>query len=98
MSCLNLMRHVCAIVRKDGEQVHLPRGLAGSFETAGRPRWTTCMSKVHLAVWRRPARTVCQVLMTKADYTVKGGRLVQHLLKTFSMPFLSSYERAPKTV
>ena len=30
-----------------------------------RPRWTTSMSKVDLAVWRRPARAACQVLMTK---------------------------------
>ena len=34
MSCPNLNPHVCAIVRRDGEQVHLPRGLAGRFETA----------------------------------------------------------------
>jgi hypothetical protein len=35
MSCLNLYEpHVCAIVIRDGEQVRLPRGLAGRFETA----------------------------------------------------------------
>ena len=39
-----------------------PRG--EPFETAHR--WTTYMSKIDLAVWRRPARAVCQVLMTKS--------------------------------
>ena len=43
---------------------HLPRSLAGSFETAHR--WTNQVCKVDLAVWRRPSnRDVCEVLMTK---------------------------------
>ena len=41
----------------------MPRGLAGRFETAQMDH--VPMSKVDLAVWRRPDRTVCQVLMTK---------------------------------
>jgi hypothetical protein len=39
-----------------------PAALRGALR---RPRWTTHMSKVDLAVWRRPARAVCEVLMTK---------------------------------
>ena len=38
-----------------------PAALRGALR---RPRWTTYISKVELAVWRRPARAVCQVLMT----------------------------------
>ena len=54
---------VNAIDGRDGEQVHLPRGhLRGALR---RPRWTTYMSKVDLAVWRRPDRAVYEVLMTK---------------------------------
>jgi hypothetical protein len=56
MSCVNLI-HVGAIARRDGEQVHLPRGLAGKFETAQMDH--THVSRVDLAVWRRPARAVC---------------------------------------
>ena len=55
---------VCAIVRRDGEQVHLPRGLVGSFETAQMDH-VQYMSKDDLEVWRRPARALSQVLMTK---------------------------------
>ena len=39
-----------------------PAALRGALR---RSRWTTYMGKVDLAVWRRPARAVCEVLMTK---------------------------------
>ena len=42
-------------MKRDGEQVYLPRGLAGSFETA-QMDYLHYSSKVDLAVWRRPAR------------------------------------------
>jgi hypothetical protein len=38
-----------------------PAALRGALR---RPRWTMYMSKVDLAVWRRPARDVYEVLMT----------------------------------
>ena len=66
-----------AIGGRDGEQVHLPRGLAGSFET--RPRWTTYMSKVDLVVWRRPARAVCEVLMTKFSCFALAAAYMKHV-------------------
>jgi hypothetical protein len=39
-----------------------PADLRGALR---RPRWTSYMSKVNLAVWRRPDCDVCEVLMTK---------------------------------
>jgi hypothetical protein len=50
-------------VEDDG---HRHRALPmGRISELRRPRWTTYMSKIDLAVWHRPDRAVYQVLMTK---------------------------------
>jgi hypothetical protein len=37
------------------------------------------MSKVDLAVWRRPARAVCQVLMTKFSCVALAAAAMKHV-------------------
>ena len=67
MSCLKLMSAPSpeeTVSRSTSAPVALP--LAGRFETAHR--WTTCTSRVDLAVWRHPDCAVCQALMTKFSY------------------------------
>ena len=63
-TCMRVQYYLAfnAIDGRDGEQVRLPRGLAGRFETAQMGQLD---GKVDLAVWRRAARAVCQTLMTK---------------------------------
>ena len=58
MSCLNLM----SASSREGtvSRSICPAALRGGLR---RPRWTTCISKVDLAIWRRPSRAVYQVLM-----------------------------------
>jgi hypothetical protein len=68
MSCLNLMsapspegtvsRSIC------------PAALRGALR---RPRWTTYINNVDLAVWRRPACAVYQVLMIKFSCFALAG-------------------------
>ena len=66
-----------AIGGRDGEKVHLPRGLAGSFETAQMDH--VHVSKVDLTVWRRPARAVCEVLMTKSSCFALAAADMKHV-------------------
>ena len=53
-----------------------PAALRGALR---RPRWTTYMSKVDLAVWRRPDRAVYEVLMTKFSCFALAAADMKHV-------------------
>mgnify|MGYP007078267964 CR=1 FL=1 len=56
---------VNAIDGRDGEQVRLPRSLAGSFETAQMDQLHTCVKSTSGGLAPPPrSRCVCEVLMT----------------------------------
>ena len=53
-----------------------PAALRGALR---RPRWTTYMIRVDLAVWRRPDRAVYEVLMTKFSCFALAAADMKHV-------------------
>ena len=58
-----------------------PAALRGALR---RARWTTYMSKVDLVVWRRPARAVYEVIMTKFSCFALAAADMKHVYQVTS--------------